>query len=616
MMNIMERLRPLVGLKGWDYCVLWRLSQDQRFLEWLDCCCAGTDQNVQSGGEELLFHVSQVLSCRDVMFQHPRTKPCDLLAQLPSSITLDSGIHAQTLIDNQPRWLNFSSNSDSSVMEETVGTRILIPIPGGLIELFVAKQISEDQQVIDFIMAQYTISLEQEANTNTSNMDTSCSSANVNSINELQRKPFLPDGNDQRDSNNHFQPPISPGTGLENFSLPYIISVDRIRLDSSQMNFMQQVNYTPENRAKGDIFLEGTDDSFLSHQGMNPFNSSADNGMFQDMDALQKSNMMTSTESINMQTMEPLVNKEQSGNDKDSIKPETGRSDSISDCSDQIEDEDDLKCRQRTGEGPQSKNLLAERRRRKKLNDRLYALRALVPKISKLDRASILGDAIEFVKELQKQVKNLHDELEEHSDVEGAKNINSTSNVQPDTTPNQSGNNVGSKFEHEKAPSGFHLGSSSNGNTNPSKQNQHDPETANEKTQQMEVQVEVAQIDGNEFFVKVFYEHKPGGFVRLMEALNSLGLEVTNANVTSFRGLVSNVFKVEKRDSEMVQADHVRDSLLELTRNPSRNLPETAKVQDNGSSTDYHHHHHPHHHHHHLHNHHISSHHHLHHLHN
>ena len=64
--------------------------------------------------------------------------------------------------------------------------------------------------------------------------------------------------------------------------------------------------------------------------------------------------------------------------------------------------------------------------------------------------------------------------------------------------------------------------------------------------------MEVAQIDGNEFFVKVFCEHKPGGFVRLMEALDSLGLEVTNANVTSNRGLVSNVFKVE------VNKDHIR----------------------------------------------------------
>lgn len=67
------------------------------------------------------------------------------------------------------------------------------------------------------------------------------------------------------------------------------------------------------------------------------------------------------------------------------------------------------------------------------------------------------------------------------------------------------------------------------------------------KTCMLQPQVEVALIDGNEYFVKVFCEHRPGGFVKLMEALNTLGMDVVHATVTSHKGLVSNVFKVEVR---------------------------------------------------------------------
>ncbi|GFP89581.1 transcription factor bhlh93 [Phtheirospermum japonicum] len=61
--------------------------------------------------------------------------------------------------------------------------------------------------------------------------------------------------------------------------------------------------------------------------------------------------------------------------------------------------------------GQPSKNLMAERRRRKRLNDRLSMLRSVVPKISKMDRTSILGDTIDYMKELIERINGLQKEM-------------------------------------------------------------------------------------------------------------------------------------------------------------------------------------------------------------
>ncbi|KAI4321459.1 hypothetical protein MLD38_034835 [Melastoma candidum] len=65
------------------------------------------------------------------------------------------------------------------------------------------------------------------------------------------------------------------------------------------------------------------------------------------------------------------------------------------------------KNRGRKPEGQCSKNLMAERRRRKRVNDRLAMLRSIVPKISRVDRTSILGDTIDYVKELLQKITDL-----------------------------------------------------------------------------------------------------------------------------------------------------------------------------------------------------------------
>ncbi|VVA13981.1 PREDICTED: basic helix-loop-helix [Prunus dulcis] len=52
-------------------------------------------------------------------------------------------------------------------------------------------------------------------------------------------------------------------------------------------------------------------------------------------------------------------------------------------------------------------HVMAERRRREKLNERFIILRSLVPFVTKMDKASILGDTIEYVKQLRKKIQDL-----------------------------------------------------------------------------------------------------------------------------------------------------------------------------------------------------------------
>ncbi|KAL6499540.1 hypothetical protein OROGR_027450 [Orobanche gracilis] len=55
----------------------------------------------------------------------------------------------------------------------------------------------------------------------------------------------------------------------------------------------------------------------------------------------------------------------------------------------------------------------AERQRREKLNQRFYALRAVVSNISKMDKASLPGDAIAYITNLQTKIRVLETEREE-----------------------------------------------------------------------------------------------------------------------------------------------------------------------------------------------------------
>ncbi|KAF3439128.1 hypothetical protein FNV43_RR17403 [Rhamnella rubrinervis] len=56
-------------------------------------------------------------------------------------------------------------------------------------------------------------------------------------------------------------------------------------------------------------------------------------------------------------------------------------------------------------------HVIAERKRREKLSQHFIALSAVVPGLKKMDKASVLGDAIKYVKHLQEHVKSLEEQV-------------------------------------------------------------------------------------------------------------------------------------------------------------------------------------------------------------
>ncbi|KAB2097722.1 hypothetical protein ES319_A01G190200v1 [Gossypium barbadense] len=54
-------------------------------------------------------------------------------------------------------------------------------------------------------------------------------------------------------------------------------------------------------------------------------------------------------------------------------------------------------------------HIMAERKRREKISQRFIALSAIVPGLKKMDKASVLGDAIKYLKQLQEKVKTLEE---------------------------------------------------------------------------------------------------------------------------------------------------------------------------------------------------------------
>ncbi|KAF5730995.1 hypothetical protein HS088_TW19G00598 [Tripterygium wilfordii] len=184
--------------------------------------------------------------------------------------------------------------------------------------------------------------------------------------------------------------------------------------------------------------------------------------------------------------------------------------------------------------GLPAKNLMAERRRRKKLNDRLYLLRSVVPRISKMDRASILGDAIDYLKELLNRIDELNKELE--STPPGSSMTTSTS-FHP-LTPTQT--TLPGRIRNELCSSSL---PSPNGQA---------------------ARVEVRAREGRAVNIHMFCGRRPGLLLSTMRALDGMGLDIQQAVISCFNGFVMDIFRAEQcREGQEVLPEQIRAVLMD-----------------------------------------------------
>ncbi|GLJ49800.1 hypothetical protein SUGI_1057650 [Cryptomeria japonica] len=190
-----------------------------------------------------------------------------------------------------------------------------------------------------------------------------------------------------------------------------------------------------------------------------------------------------------------------------------------------------------------AKNLMAERRRRKKLNDRLYMLRSVVPKISKIDRVSILADAIEYLKELSQSISELYNEL-----------------MQPSEIP--------------YLPCSFRFQPLTNTHSSFPYRDKEDYNILVPKPDALQANVEVRIKQGKALNIHIFCSRKPGLLLSTIRTLDGLGLDLKQAVISCFNGFTVNVFQAEQTIGQEIAPEVIKALLLSEYFYTPPNTPE------------------------------------------
>ncbi|KAM6587843.1 hypothetical protein CsatA_010448 [Cannabis sativa] len=195
---------------------------------------------------------------------------------------------------------------------------------------------------------------------------------------------------------------------------------------------------------------------------------------------------------------------------------------------------------------------LAERKRRERLNEKFSILKGMVPSLSKEDKVSILDDAIQYLKELEKRVE----ELESSKD---------STDIEPRTTkrkPHDAREGTSDNYRQKKISSGKKQ------LINKRKAcdiGEVEPEKNHDVSKECSVDNVAVNMKNKDVIIEIRCPWREGVLLEIMDALSNLKLDSHSVQSTTMDGVISLTIKSMIKGSSSSTAAKIKKAIQKIT---------------------------------------------------